>query len=67
MVNLGKNFQEVSAHLLYSFGRVTTYMTLGAVFGAIGGVAKFNGYSTGILTIVAGVFMVLAWAPLLDW
>jgi len=51
---------EVIAHLLYSFGRITTYVTLGAVFGAIGGVAKFNGYANGVLTIVAGVFMILA-------
>ncbi len=51
---------EILAHLLYSFGRVTTYMMLGAIFGYIGGVAKFNGYSTGILTIIAGIFMVLA-------
>jgi sulfite exporter TauE/SafE len=51
---------EIIAHLLYSFGRITTYVTLGAIFGAIGGVAKFNGYANGILTIVAGVFMILA-------
>ena len=51
---------EVIAHLLYSFGRITTYVTLGAIFGAIGGVAKFNNLSNGILTIVAGLFMILA-------
>ncbi len=51
---------EVTAHLLYSFGRITTYATLGAVFGAIGGVAMVNGYATGVFTIIAGVFMILA-------
>jgi len=51
---------EVAAHLLYSLGRVSTYVTLGAIFGAIGGVAKFNGYANGVLTIVAGIFMILA-------
>ncbi len=51
---------EIVAHLLYSFGRITTYVTLGAIFGAIGGVAKFNGYANGILTIIAGAFMILA-------
>jgi len=56
---------EVVAHLLYSFGRITTYITMGAIFGAIGGVAKFNGYANGVLTIVAGVFMVLAGASLI--
>jgi sulfite exporter TauE/SafE len=29
------------AHLLYSFGRVLTYSILGAMFGALGGVALF--------------------------
>ena len=51
---------EILVHLLYSLGRVSTYMMLGAIFGYIGGVAKFDGYSTGVLTIVAGIFMVLA-------
>lgn len=51
---------EVTAHLLYSLGRITTYATLGAVFGAVGGVAMVNGYATGVFTIIAGVFMILA-------
>ena len=51
---------EIIAHLLYSFGRITTYVTLGAVFGAVGGVAMVNGYATGVLTIIAGIFMILA-------
>jgi len=53
------------AHLVYSFGRITTYMLLGAIFGAIGGVAQFNGYTTAALTIIAGVFMILAGLSLL--
>ncbi|OQX74446.1 MAG: beta-carotene 15,15'-monooxygenase [Campylobacteraceae bacterium 4484_4] len=48
------------AHLAYSFGRITTYVILGAIFGAIGGVATFNNYTNGALTIIAGVFMILA-------
>jgi sulfite exporter TauE/SafE len=55
----GKSY-EIFVHLLYSLGRVTTYMMLGAIFGYVGGVAKFDGYSTGVLTIIAGIFMVLA-------
>ena len=51
---------EVTAHLLYSLGRITTYVTLGAIFGAIGGVTKFNNYANGVLTILAGIFMILA-------
>ena len=53
------------AHLSYSFGRITTYVMLGAVFGAIGGVAQFNGYTMATMTIVAGIFMILAGLSLL--
>ncbi len=48
------------AHLLYSFGRVTTYATLGALFGLLGGVATFNNIANGSLLIFAGIIMVLA-------
>jgi len=53
------------AHLSYSFGRITTYVMLGAIFGAIGGVAKLNGYTMAVMTIVAGLFMILAGLSLL--
>lgn len=53
------------AHLVYSFGRITTYVMLGAIFGAVGGVAQFNGYTTAGLTIFAGIFMILAGLSLL--
>ena len=49
-----------AAHLLYSLGRVLTYTTLGALFGALGGVATFSNHANGILLIVAGIFMVFA-------
>ena len=48
------------AHLMYSFGRVFTYTTLGAIFGAIGGVVTFSNNANGTLLIVAGIAMVLA-------
>ncbi len=48
------------AHLLYSFGRVTTYTVLGALFGYLGGVVVFSNNANGILLIVAGVAMILA-------
>jgi len=51
---------EVLAHLIYSAGRITTYMLLGAIFGAIGGVVSFNNIANGTLTILAGIFMILA-------
>lgn len=48
------------AHLLYSFGRVLTYTVLGAMFGALGGVATFSNYANGGLLIFAGIAMILA-------
>jgi len=48
------------AHLLYNLGRVLTYTILGAIFGALGGVATFSNTANGILLIIAGVAMVLA-------
>ena len=63
--NKWSNFMQGLAHLSYSFGRITTYVMLGAIFGALGGVAQFNGYTTAALTIVAGIFMILAGLSLL--
>jgi hypothetical protein len=51
---------QAVAHLLYSFGRVTTYMILGALFGALGGVALLSNNANGVLLIFAGVVMILA-------
>ncbi len=48
------------AHLLYSFGRVLTYTILGAIFGALGGVATFSNNANGALLIFAGIAMILA-------
>ena len=51
---------QAIAHLTYSLGRITTYTAMGAIFGAIGGVLSFNSLAIATLTIIAGVFMVLA-------
>ena len=51
---------QTKAHLLYSFGRVTTYTFLGALFGTLGGVVTFNNTANGILFIITGLIMVLA-------
>ena len=53
-------YAQSLAHLIYSLGRITTYTLLGAIFGAIGGVVSFNNVANGTLTIVAGIFMILA-------
>lgn len=57
--------KQTISHLLYSFGRITTYMLLGAVFGAIGGVATFSNTANGTLWIVAGIAMILTGFSLL--
>ncbi|HIP11845.1 MAG TPA: sulfite exporter TauE/SafE family protein [Arcobacter sp.] len=57
--------KQSTSHLLYSFGRITTYMILGLVFGAIGGVATFSNTANGILWIVAGTAMILTGLSLL--
>ena len=35
---------QALTHLLYSFGRISTYMILGALFGLVGGVVTFDNY-----------------------
>jgi sulfite exporter TauE/SafE len=57
--------QQALSHLFYSFGRVLTYVTLGALFGYLAGVATFSNTSNGILWIVAGVAMILSGLSLL--
>ncbi|MEA3523556.1 MAG: sulfite exporter TauE/SafE family protein [Campylobacterota bacterium] len=60
-----KRFTQVSAHLLYSLGRVLTYTILGVMFGYLGGVATISNNANGILLLIAGVAMVLTGASLL--
>ena len=57
--------QQSFAHLMYSFGRITTYAVLGAIFGTIGGVATFSNTANGILWLVAGTAMLLTGLSLL--
>ena len=57
--------RQAIAHILYSFGRVTTYVILGAMFGFLGGVAMFNNLANGTLLIIAGIFMILTGLSLL--
>ena len=53
-----KKIQAI-AHLLYSFGRVTTYTILGALFGLVGGVVTFDNLTSGIFLLITGFMMVL--------
>ncbi|RUM70823.1 MAG: sulfite exporter TauE/SafE family protein [Sulfurovum sp.] len=56
---------QTFAHLAYNFGRVTTYMILGAIFGAIGQVIAFTPTAKGVLFVLTGVLMILAGLSLL--
>jgi len=49
---------QALAHLLYSLGRVSTYMILGAIFGLIGSVVTFDNLTSGIFLIITGFMMV---------
>ncbi len=62
--NYTKTTQSI-AHLLYSFGRVTTYTFLGAIFGFLGKMFSFSNLTSGILLLIAGVSMVLVGFSLL--
>jgi len=52
--------KQTFAHLAYSFGRITTYTIMGAMFGFLGSVVTFNHIANGVLLLIAGVFMLLA-------
>lgn len=52
--------QLLSYHLLYSFGRITTYVALGVFVSAIGSMFNLGGTLRGILFCAAGVLMILA-------
>jgi len=56
--NWSKQYQALS-HILYSFGRIFTYVILGAMFGFLGGVAMFNNLTNGLLLILAAIIMIL--------
>lgn len=50
--------QSIS-HILYSFGRVTTYVCIGFIFGYFGQVITFNKTSNGIILLSTGILMIL--------
>ena len=49
--------RQTLAHILYSLGRVTTYIFFGALFGYIGSVISFSNIANGILLIITGLFV----------
>jgi len=53
-----KGFQSL-AHTLYSLGRISAYMVIGAIFGYLGSVISFSLTSKGVLFIIIGILMIL--------
>ena len=51
--------RQMIAHLLYSVGRVSSYMLIGAIFGLLGQKVGFSLSAKGVLFIVVGLLMVL--------
>jgi sulfite exporter TauE/SafE len=52
--------KKAISHLLYSFGRVTTYVIMGVLFGYFGSLFSFDGQANTIFRMITGVVMVLA-------
>jgi hypothetical protein len=65
-VDSGWNRSKQSlSHILYSLGRVVTYVVLGALFGYLGSVVTFDATTRGGLLIFAGIIMLLTGLSLL--
>ncbi|MFH1841542.1 MAG: sulfite exporter TauE/SafE family protein [Candidatus Nealsonbacteria bacterium] len=63
--NQGKKTNSFLPHLQYNLGRIISYTTIGAVLGGFGSFFGINPTFTGIIILVAGVFMVLMGLSLL--
>lgn len=51
--------KQMFSHLLYSFGRITTYMIFGAIVGTLGSIITFSYFTNGLLLLISGFVMVL--------
>ena len=54
-----KRSTQSLSHILYAFGRITTYTILGAFFGFFGSVVTFSNTTSGTLLIITGLLMVV--------
>lgn len=57
--NSWSKVKQSISHILYSLGRVSTYVILGAIFGYAGSVVTFDNTTSGILLLFTGFLMVL--------
>lgn len=52
-------FDKFMPSLLYNAGRVTSYTIIGGIVGAIGSIISLSGAASGMVSIIAGAFMIL--------
>ncbi len=51
--------KQTISHIFYSFGRIVTYMFIGAIFGYFGEVVTISKTANGVLLLLTGMLMVL--------
>lgn len=54
-----QNGQRILAHILYNLGRTSSYIALGAVFGALGAVVAASTVQRGLLFVCVGILMMI--------
>ena len=52
-------YSRLKPSFLYNAGRVVSYTVIGGIVGALGSVLSFSGMARGLVSILAGVFMVI--------
>jgi len=57
--NDSSKISKIKPSLMYNAGRVASYTILGGIFGAFGSIISISSSAKGIVTILAGVFMVI--------
>ncbi|MDR0467653.1 MAG: sulfite exporter TauE/SafE family protein, partial [Campylobacteraceae bacterium] len=57
--------KQFCLHIVYNFGRISSYVILGVVFGLIGSVLSISKTTQGYLFFIIGIFMVLMGLSLL--
>lgn len=62
----GSKFARLKPSILYNTGRVISYTIVGGLAGALGSVVTFSGAAKGIVSIGAGVVMMLIGIKMLD-
>ncbi|PAF42252.1 sulfite exporter TauE/SafE family protein [Helicobacter sp. 11S03491-1] len=53
------NFYQASCHILYSLGRITSYMIIGALSALAGHVISISMHAKGFLFIIIGIFLII--------